>query len=207
MPCGTRTIPKPLTPIEIDNMKINLLRLIIFFTTFILSGCAANNYVSQAKEADSPRLNLQYNIQEVEIVDSRQNQKAEDIKLPVVSKPNMLIKHIPVLTASHRELLEKVIRENTTSSGTSIKAVIDITDSYKEFTSTWSSEKEKSYAQLQVSFIKKDTGELITGCHTNGELFVQSVDATNQRMEELYKLTLKNVLYNCLKSMPGQEVN
>ncbi|MCJ8165419.1 hypothetical protein MKJ04_11245 [Pontibacter sp. E15-1] len=186
-------------------MNINLLRLSIFFTTFFLSGCAANNYVSTAKEADSPRLNLQYNIQEIEIVDSRQ--KEEDIKLPVVSKPNMLIKHIPVLTASHRELLEKVIRENTTSSGTSIKAVIDITDSYKEFTSTWSSEKEKCYAQLQVSFIKKDTGELITGCHTNGELFVQSVDATNQRMEELYKLTLKNVLYNCLKSLPVQEVN
>jgi hypothetical protein len=186
-------------------MNIKAVRFFIILMTPLLSSCAANTYVSQIKQADLPRLNLQYNVQEVEITDGRQNQKSEDIRLPVVSKPNSLIKHVPALTENHKELLEKVIRENISNSGNSIKAVVDIADSYKEFTSTWSSEKERSFARLQVSFINKETGELITGCDSRGELFVQSVDATNERMEELYKLTLKNVLYNCLKSLPVQE--
>ncbi|WP_192820973.1 hypothetical protein [Rufibacter sp. LB8] len=186
-------------------MNNRLLRYFIFFTTSLMSSCAASNYVSQIKQAELPRLGLQYNIQEVEIIDSRSDQKTEDIKLPVLSKPNSLIKHIPALTVSHKEVLEKVIRENTTASGESVKAIIDISESYKEFSSTWSSEKEKSFAQLKVSFIKKETGQLIKGCDTSGELFVQSADATNERMEELYKLTLKNVLYNCLNSMSIQE--
>lgn len=186
-------------------MKKRSLRYFLLFMTTLLSSCAASNYISQIKQADLPHLGLQYNIQEVEIIDSRHNQKTEDIKLPVVSKPNTLITHVPALTVSHKELLEKVIRENSTTSGESVKAIIDVSESYKEFTSTWSSEKEKSFAQLKVNLINKETGELIKECNSSGELSVQSVDATNARMEELYVLTLKNVLYNCLSSMSIQE--
>lgn len=185
-------------------MRVNLPRILIFLTVLSLSGCAANSYVSELKGADLPTVGLQYNVQEVEFIDSRKDQKTEDIELPFVSKPNMTVKHVPALTQSHKDLLEKVIKENTTYSGTSVKAVVDIADSYKEFKATWTSEREKSFADLKVSFIDKETGDPLAGCSTSGEFFVQSIDATKKRTEEIYQLTLKNVLYNCLKSIAGQ---
>jgi tetratricopeptide (TPR) repeat protein len=83
--------------------------------------------------------------------------------------------------------------------------VVDLAQGYKEFTSTWSSEKEKGFVQLKVRFVHQETGELVASCETGGEMFFQSADATNQRMEEVYRLTLKNVLYTCLKSMSPQK--
>ncbi|MFB9865512.1 hypothetical protein [Rufibacter immobilis] len=185
-------------------MKKKLLSILAIAIVCLLTGCAASSYVAQVKQNSLPPLNLAFNVQEVQITDSRTNQSSEDIKLPFVSKPNSLIKHVPALTPAHKQLIEKVIKENTTHSGVPVKALINIPDSYKEFTSTWSSEKEKGFAQVQISLVNQDSGELITACDTSGELFVQSADATNERMEEIYQLTLKNVIYNCLKSMPSQ---
>ncbi len=177
-------------------MRKRLLRILVIPIAYLLSGCAANTYVTQVKKTDLPPLNLALKVQEVEITDSRTNQSIEDIKLPFVSKPNSLIRHVPALTTTHKQLIENVIKANTTNSGTPVKAIINIPDSYKEFSSTWSSEKEKGFAQVQINLVNRETGELITGCDTSGELFVQSVDATNGRMEEIYQLTLKNVIYN-----------
>lgn len=185
-------------------MRKNILSILAIAIIYLLTGCAASTYVSQLKQNNLPPLNLAFNVQEVQITDSRKDQSSEDIKLPFVSKPNSLIKHVPALTTTHKQLIENVIRENTTNLGIPVKAIINIPDSYKEFSSTWSSEKEKGFAQVQISILNQESGELITACDTSGELFVQSVDATNERMEEIYLLTMKNVIYNCLKSMPSQ---
>ncbi len=171
----------------------------------LLSGCAASSYVPQVKQKDLPSLNLPFKIQGVEINDSRKNQSAEDIKLPLISKPNLLIKHVPALTLNHKQLIENVVRDNTIISGTPVKAVVNFLEGYKEFSSTWSSEKERGFVEITIILVNQETGSPITECNSSGELFIQSVDATNEKMEEIYRLTLKNVIYNCLKSMSSQE--
>ncbi|WP_299984492.1 hypothetical protein [uncultured Pontibacter sp.] len=185
-------------------MRKSLSSILAVAIVCLLSGCAANTYVSQVKQNNLPPLNLAFSVQEVQITDSRKDQSIEDIKLPLVSKPNSLIKHVPTLTATHQQIIENVIKENTTNAGIPVKAVINIPDSYKEFSATWSSEKERGFAQVQINLVNQESGELITACDSSGELFVQSIDATNERMEEIYQLTIKNVIYNCLKSMSGQ---
>lgn len=188
----------------IKKMKRKLLGALAIAIANVLTGCAANSYVSQMKQNDLPPLNLTFSVQDVQITDSRTDQSNEDIRLPVVSKPNSLIKHVPALTPIHKQLIENVIKENSTNSGVPVKAIINIPEGYKEFTSTWSSEKERGFVQVQISLVNQESGELITACDTSGELFVQSADATNKRMEEIYQLTMKNVIYNCLKSLPNQ---
>ncbi len=191
----------------IKKMRKILSSVIVMAVVCLLTGCAANRYVSQVKQQTLPPLDLAFNVQEVQITDSRTNQSSEDIKLPFVSTPNSLIKHVPALTANHKHIIENVIKENTSSSGVPVKAIINIPDSYKEFTSTWSSEKERGFAQVQINLVNQESGELMMACESSGELFVQSVDATNERMEEIYQLTIKNVVYNCLKSMANQVKN
>jgi hypothetical protein len=98
-------------------MNPNVFRILMPLVASLLAGCVANNNLAQEKLAAFPLLNLPYDIEEVEVIDSRQNQQAEDIKLPVVSKPNSLIRHVPSFTASHRAVLDNVLRENTAVPG------------------------------------------------------------------------------------------
>ena len=179
--------------------------ILVFVVSCLLSGCAASSYVSQIKQKDLPSLNLPFKVQGIEIIDNRKNQSTGDIKLPLVSKPNLLIKHVPALTLNHKQLIESVVRENTSDLGAPVKAVVNFLEGYKEFSSTWSSEKEKGFVEITITMVNQETGVPIKECNSSGELFIESADATNETTEEIYRLTLKNVIYNCLKSMSSQE--
>lgn len=185
-------------------MKNSLPRVLVIGLLYLLTGCAASSYVSDVRQKELPPLHLAFQVQEIEITDSRTNQSTEIIKLPIISKPNTLIRHVPALTSPHKQLIETVVKENTTNLGLPVKAVINIPDSYQEFSSTWSTEKERGFAQVQISLINQETGELIAAGDSSGELYVQSADATNKRIEEIYQLTIKNVIYNCLQSVANQ---
>lgn len=185
-------------------MKRKFFNISLLLIVTLLTSCAANSYVAQSKEVDLPQLSIAYNVQSIEIKDSRVNSTSEEIKLPLVSKPNQLIKHVPGLTSTHKEIIERVIKDNTSHTGAPVRAVINIVDSYKEFSATWVSEKERGFAAIQISFLSQESGEQMAGCESSGDFFVESVDATTERMEDVYQITLKNVIHTCLKSIDSQ---
>ncbi|WP_114780693.1 hypothetical protein [Botryobacter ruber] len=180
------------------NPKIFNFSLVLLVIAF-LTGCASKTYLSRAKEEVLPPLNLAYHVQSIEILDERVESSTEEMKLPIVSRPDQLIRHRPFLTPPHKAVIEKVIQDNALASGTPVRAVVTILESYKEFSATWSSEMEKGFAQVQIRFVDIESGEPITGCDSSGEFFIQSMDATPNKMEEVYQITLKRVVYNCLK--------
>ena len=180
------------------NSKIFNFSLVLLIIAF-LTGCASKTYLARAKEETLPPLNLSYHVQSIEINDNRVESSTEEMKLPIVSRPDQLIRHRPFLTPAHTAVIEKVIMDNASNAGPPVRAVVNILEGYKEFSATWSSEMEKGFAQVQIVFVDVETGEPITGCDSNGEFFIQSMDATPKKMEEVYQITLKKVIYNCLK--------
>jgi hypothetical protein len=101
-----------------------------------------------------PKLERNFQVLEIVFFDQRKDAIDEEIKLPFVSTPGGYNKHIPTLTAEHKQVLESTIRENTTNSGIQVKAVITVKEAYKEFSATLTSEKERGFAKHESGFIR-----------------------------------------------------
>lgn len=172
-----------------------------------LSSCASNNVLTRIQQEYSTPLNLEYLVLETQVIDLRENTSDGEIKIPFMSRPNQLIKHIPIFTDIQHLVIANTIAENTTGNGVQIKVKVNILESYKEFSSTWSSEKEKGYARLQVDFLDPLSGKSIYSSSASGEVFFESIDSTPQRMEEVYQLSLKAVTRMCLESIQKMSQN
>ena len=175
--------------------------LLLFLLTTLLTGCTGAAKLAAYQRKPLPRLGHPWQVQEVIIFDRRTGASNADISLPFVSSPGTYIKHVPALTVAHREVIETTIRVNTTNHGPTVKGVVTVEEAYKEFSSTWSSERERGVAQLKVAFYSLEDDQLIAERTSSGDFLVQSADATEHKMEEVYRLALRNVLYECLKNM------
>ena len=184
-------------------MKNNALWRLAFLLAALLTACTGAAKLAAYQRKPLPQLEYPWQVQEVVIFDQRTGASDGEIKLPFLSLPGTYIKHVPALTAAHREVLETTIRQNTTNRGRSVKGVVTVEEAYKEFSSTWSSQRERGVAQLKVAFYNLEDDRLIAERISSGDFLVQSADATQQKMEEVYRLALRNVLYECLKSMNG----
>jgi hypothetical protein len=146
-----------------------------------------------------PKLERNFQVLEIVFFDQRKDASDEEIELPFVSTPASYHKQIPALTAEHKQVLESTIRENTTNSGIQVKAVITVKEAYKEFSATLTSEKERGFAKMKVAIYSLETNQLIAEGNASGDWFLQSIDATPKKMEKVYQLALRNVVYECLK--------
>jgi hypothetical protein len=170
--------------------------LLLFHTS-----CATSNVLTNLQQEYSTPLNLEYLVLETEVIDLRENISAGEIKIPIMSSPNQLIKHTPLFTDSHHQVIANAITANTTGNGVQIKVKVKILESYKEFSSTWTSEKEKGFAKIQIDFLDPISGRFIGSSNASGGIFFESIDSTPQRMEEVYQLSLKAVTRMCLESI------
>jgi hypothetical protein len=184
-------------------MKNTTSFLLPFLLTAVLTGCTGALQLAAYQKKPLPKLDHPLQVEQVEILDQRAGASDGEFKLPFVSSPGTYIKHIPALTAAHRSVMETLIREHTTNRGKSVKGVVTVEEAYKEFSSTWSTEKERGVARLKVAFYSLDGDELVAQQTSSGDFSVQSADATLQKMEEVYRLALRNVLYDCLKNLDG----
>jgi hypothetical protein len=187
-------------------MKNTPLLLLPFLLAAVLTGCTGAAKLAAYQQKPLPKLEYPLQVREVVILDQRANASAGEIRLPFVSSPGTHIKHVPVLTAAHRDVLETTIRDNTTDRGLSVKGVITVEEAYKEFSSTWSSQRERGFAQLKIAFYSLEGDQLIAERTSSGDFLVQSANANHQKMEEVYRLALRNVLYECLKNLDGSSM-
>lgn len=185
----------------LKKIQSRLLALAVVPLLLLLSSCATNKVFSKLQQEYSTPLNLEYLVLETEVIDFRKNISDGEIIIPIMSRPNQLIKHTPQFTDSHHQVIANAITENTTGTGVQIKVKVKILESYKEFSSTWSSEKEKGFARIEIDFLDSISGRFIGSSNASGEIFFESIDSTPQRMEEVYQLSLKAATRMCLESI------
>jgi hypothetical protein len=177
------------------------LRIVAVASLISLTSCGANQVLSQLEQDDTPPLNLSYNVLETKILDYRDSISEGEIQLPFISKPNLIIEHVPALTETHHEVIANTIAENTSGTGIPIKVVVTLMDGYQKFSATWTSEREMGFARIQITLLDGKSGKMIASCDSSGEVFIQSIDSSQKRMEEIYQLTLKSVTKKCLRSI------
>jgi hypothetical protein len=187
-------------------MKNTASFLLPFLLAAALTGCTGARQLAAYQKKPLPQLGHPLQVEQVVILDRRANASDGEFRLPVMSSPGTYLKHVPALTAAHRDVMETLIREHTTNRGMSVKGVVTVEEAYKEFSSTWATEKERGVARLSVAFYSLDGDELVAERTSSGDFSVQSADATPQKMEEVYRLALRNVLYECLRNIDGQSL-
>jgi hypothetical protein len=188
-------------------MKKNIKLFQVYALAVIaLSSCTGTMRLAKA-ERSLPKLERYFQVHEIVFFDQRKDVSDQEMNLPFVSTPRSYNKHIPALTAEHKHLLETIIRENTLGSGLPVKAVITVEEAYKEFSATMASEKERGFAKMKVALYGLETNQLIAEGNASGDFFLQSIDATPRKMEKVYQLALRNVVYECLKGMNQQSLN
>jgi uncharacterized glyoxalase superfamily metalloenzyme YdcJ len=187
-------------------MKNTTFFLLPFLLAGLLTGCTGALQLAAYQKKPLPQLGHPLQVQQVVILDQRANASDGELVLPFASSPGTYIKHVPALTPAHREVMETLIREHTTNSGRSVKGIVTVEEAYKEFSSTWATEKERGVARLTVAFYSLEGDQLVAERTSSGDFSVQSADATPQKMEEVYRLALRNVLYECLKNIDSQSL-
>jgi hypothetical protein len=187
-------------------MRNTAFLLLPFLLAGVLTSCTGARMLAAYQKKPLPQLGHPLQVQQVVILDWRAEASDGEIQLPAFSAPGTYIKHVPALTAAHREVMETLIREHTTNRGRSVKSVVTVEEAYKEFSSTWAAEKERGVARLRVAFYSLEGDQLVAERTSSGDFLVQSADATPQKMEEVYRLALRNVLYDCLKNIDGQSL-
>ncbi len=186
---------------HIKKIQSRLLALAGATYLLFLTSCATNNVFSKLQQEYSTPLNLEYLVLETELIDLRKNISDGEMKIPFMSSPNQLIKHTPIFTDNHHQIIASTIIENTTGNGVQLKVKVNILESYKEFSSTWSTEKEKGFARIQIDFLDAISGRFIGSSNATGEIFFESIDSSPQRMEEVYQLSLRAATRMCLESI------
>jgi len=167
-----------------------------------LSSCITyNSYLPAPIEEIS--LDLPIQIQSINIIDQRESINSEkDISLPLWSRPNMLIVHRPALTQTYKSIIEQTIYNNVANTNAIMvgEMKVYINEAFKQFTSSWTGEKETVKIDIQIVFIDSKTKIKYEGA-TVEEFFYQALDAKPNHFEELFQSSLSNVILQSLSKL------
>jgi hypothetical protein len=180
-----------------------LINVSLFLTGLVtLNSCITpHQLIEKQKQNLTFKLNIPFEIVELEIIDERKDVAQGEIKLPVMSMPNQYRKHSPELLSEHKALIEQLIRDNFQTSETKVRILVTVKEAYKEFSASWSKEQERSFARIRIDLFDASTAQGYMWTVGSGDLFVQSLDAKYKRMEEMYRLVLQNATYTCLQQI------
>lgn len=175
--------------------------LFIAATHSLFLSCASVRQTPKILDEDVPNVNLAYQVQHVEIVDNRRNVSAGEMKIPTFSTPKSYTKHSPAVTVEHREQIEGFIKNNLKGSGPSVQAIVILVDAYKEFSATAMTEIERGHVKMEIDLYDLATDKQLISCESMAEFGVQSIDADQEKMEKIYRYSLRQAVYKCFKSI------
>ena len=176
----------------------NLCGLLIIIA---LSGCKANQLAAEYQKTIETSLAIPLQPNNITIQDIRADTTSKPLKIPGMSMPGQNRKVSPALAPTHRAILTEQVRNNMTGDGPAVDVVIILKEAYQEFSATAFSEKERGYAQLTIELYDPATQQKQIWCSSNGEFFIQSIDATPQRTEKIYQIALGKAANMCLSYM------
>lgn len=165
-------------------------------------GCASKMKMKYLDESYAEeQIKIPVLIKEIEISDKRSNISSADIAIPRRSKNGESIVVRPPLSAVHRKLLEDEIANYVTSSGTEVKAVVEIEQGEKKFEAARVTEVEQVKVKLSITLY--DNSDAVYFAKSNGEAMyeLKSLDASDEYIEKLYGKALKASVYKCFEGI------
>jgi len=175
----------------------------IFIATVssLIMSCAPTRQTPKILDEDVPKVNLAYQVQRIEIVDNRRNVSGAEMKIPTLSTPKSYTKHSPAVTVEHRQEIEGFCRNNINGSGPSVQAIVILVDAYKEFSATAMTERERGHVKMEVTLYDLATDKQLISCESTADFGVESRDANQEKMEKIYRYSLRQAIYKCFKSI------
>ena len=167
----------------------------------LIISCVPVKRMPKILDENVPNVSLAYQVQHIEIVDNRRNVSAGEMKIPTFSTPKSYTKHSPAVTAEHRHEIEAFIKNNIKGSGPSVQAIVVLVDAYKEFSATAMSERERGHVRMEVTLYDLATDKRLISCESMAEFGVESIDADQEKMEKIYRYSLRQAVYKCFKSI------
>ena len=181
----------------------------LILTTLIcafLFSCTLTRQTPKILDEAVPNVHLAYLVERVEITDRRINVSAEQMRIPAWSTPKSYTKHVPAVTDGHREEIVSFCKYNIRGSGPSVVAMVNLVDAYKEFSATFSTERERGYVRMEVILYDVATNEQLISCESTADFGVESRDADQEKMEKVYRYSLRQAVYKCFKSIAANKV-
>jgi hypothetical protein len=163
--------------------------------------CTSTKQTPKILDEGVPNVHLAYQIEQVEIIDNRKNVSASEMKIPTFSTPKSYTRHSPAVTEAHRQEIEYFCKNNVKGSGPSVQAIVRLVESYKEFSATISTERERGYVKLEVILYDLATDKELISCVSTSDFGVESRDASQEKMEKVYRYALRKAVYKCFKSI------
>lgn len=175
----------------------------IFIATVcsMIIACAPMKQTPKILDEGVPNVKLAYQIDRVEIIDNRENVSAAEMKIPTISTPKNYTKHSPVLTVEHRQEIELFCKNNIKGSGPSVQAIVNLVDAYKEFSATLAAERERGHVKMEITLYDLATHKQLISCESMADFGVESRDANQEKMEKVYRYSLRQAVYKCFKSI------
>ena len=173
---------------------------IAIFCSITLS-CTTTKQTPKILDEGVPNVHLAYQIEHVEIIDNRRNVSSGEMRIPAISTPKSYTKHFPVVTPEHRQEILDFCKNNVKSSGRSVQAIVNLVDAYKEFSATFSTERERGYVKMEVILYDLQTDKQLISCESIGTFGIESNDADQQKMEKIYQYALRQAIYKCFRSI------
>ncbi len=175
------------------NFKNLTFVLIIIITQF---SCKSSKFIT-ANE-DYPRLDLDYSIEKISIIDKRDSiSQEEDIRLPFFSQPGQIHNFHPKIRNEHKAIIISTIKNNLDSTSKKVsKITVSVLEARKEFSATFSYEKELVSVKLKLTIETNGNKLEVT---ISDKFYRKSMDATHKKFEKLFRESLREVTYNALK--------
>jgi len=170
-----------------------LLLCALFFVS-----CSANKYLTYIDTKIDKDIKVDLNVDSIRVFDHRTDISDSDIELPFLSHPNQLIKNTPPLDSTHIGIIKSTIKQSCVGEGDKVRINVNLIDAYKEFSATFTSEKEKVYVELQLDMMDSQGNLSVLGT-SHAEYDLTLMDAKHKNFEELYLLAFKGAIIDCLE--------
>jgi hypothetical protein len=175
--------------------------LFIAAVSSLVISCVSVKQTPKILDEDVPNVNLAYEVQHIEIVDNRKNVSAGEMKIPTFSTPKSYTKHSPAVTAEHRQEIEGFFKNNIKGSGPAVQAIVVLVDAYKEFSATAVTERERGHVKMEITLYDLATNKQLISCESMADFGVESRDADQEKMEKVYRYSLRKAIYKCFKTI------
>lgn len=181
------------------NVIISKYTFFCFSLPFFFSSCWTTSKIVEPYYL-SNSIEIPMKVDSIVFLDLRtKTSKEKDIKLPLLSLPNQYILHVPMLTPIHKSIIEATIRKNTTQDSSNLMRItVELTQGEKEFSAKWNSETERVRVKLKITALNEKNKTLISS-EASAESYITSIDAKNDKLENLYQTMLKSATYEALE--------
>ncbi len=173
----------------------------VFYITIVslcFFSCEVNSKLTQLETRSTEHLSLDFSVDTIIFDDSRSKIDVGAIRLPFISLPNQNIKHALEFGVQYERIIANEIEKQCIGYD-AVVAKVFVIEAYKEFSATWSTEKERAFVKLKLEFTFDD-GRVIWS-ESTADYFVTSIDAKHKHLERLFVIALKAATHKGLEKV------